>query len=65
MGGGDLLSGLGFDTRADVLREVRFVEVLVRHEPVGIFTVLNSNQEHLYLHGSHGWGVGVVVESEY
>ena len=22
------------------------------------------NQERLYLHGSHGWGVGVVVESE-
>ena len=43
MGWGDLLSGLGFDAEADGLREVRFVQVLVRHEPVGICTVLNSN----------------------
>ena len=34
------------------------MQVLVRHEPAGICTVLNSNQERLYLHGSHGW-VGV------
>ena len=64
MGWGDLLSGLGFDAEADGLREVRFVQVLVRHEPVGICTVLNSNQERPYLHGSHCWGVGVVVVSE-